>query len=58
MQVKRIDKWLSSAELNSQLKDKNILDWLNETGSITQRISAQSNFKLEIIEDSLGAAEE
>jgi len=57
MQVKRIDKWLSSAELNSQLKDKNILDWLNETGSITQRISAQSNFKLEIIEDSLGAAE-
>ena len=58
MQAKRINKWLNSLELKSSLKDQNILDWLNEEGSITAKISADSNFKLEILSDDIGIAED
>ena len=46
MQAKRINKWLNSSELKSSLKEQNILDWLNEEGSITARISSDFKFKL------------
>jgi hypothetical protein len=54
MQAKRINKWLNSSELKSSLKEQNILDWLNEEGSITARISSDSKFKLEILSDDIG----
>ena len=58
MQVKRINNWLNTSELKSTLKNKNILDWLNEDGSITARISSKAKFKLEILNDDLGIAED
>ena len=58
MQVKRIDKWLNGSELSSGLTKKNILDWLEEEGSITARISSHAEFKLEILNDDIGVAED
>ena len=58
MQVKRIDKWLNAKELRSGLTKKNILDWLEEEGSITARISSRAEFKLEILNDDIGVAED
>ncbi len=46
MQAKRINNWLNASELKSSLKDQNILDWLNEDGSITARISSKLNSNL------------
>ena len=57
MQVKRIDKWLNAKELSDGLTKKNILDWLEEEGSITSRISSHAEFKLEILNDDFGVAE-
>ena len=37
---------------------QNILDWLNEDGSITARISSNFKFKLEILSDDIGMAED
>jgi len=36
MQIKRIEKWLDNSELKGCLKEKKILNWLNEEGSITK----------------------
>ena len=58
MQVKRIDKWLNGSELSNHLTKKNILDWLEEEGSITARISSHAEFKLEILNDDIGVAED
>ena len=58
MQVKRIDKWLNGSELSNHLTKKNILDWLEEEGSITARISSRAEFKLEILNDDIGFAED
>ena len=58
MQAKRINNWLNATELKSSLKDQNILDWLNEDGSITARISSNAKFKLEVLNDDLGVAED
>ena len=58
MQVKRIDKWLNAKELSDGLTKKNILDWLEEEGSITARISSHAEFKLEILNDDIGVAED
>ena len=58
MQAKRINKWLNSSELKNALKVQNILDWLNEDGSITSRISSNFKFKLEILSDDIGVAED
>ena len=52
MQAKRINKWLNSSELKSSLKEQNILDWLNEEGSITASISSVFKFKLEFFKKS------
>ena len=58
MQVKRIDKWLNAKELSDHLTKNNILDWLKEDGSITSRISSHAEFKLEILNDDIGVAED
>ena len=57
MQIKRIEKWLDNSELKGCLKEKKILNWLNEEGSITKRISSEAKFKLEVLNDDLGTAE-
>tara|TARA_B100000287_G_scaffold222168_1_gene209565 strand:- start:1320 stop:1811 length:492 start_codon:yes stop_codon:yes gene_type:complete len=58
MQIKRIERWLNNLELRSCLSEEKILSWLNEEGSITRRISSKATFKLEILNDDLGRAEE
>ena len=58
MQAKRINNWLNASELKSSLKNKNILDWLNEDSSITTRISSNAKFKLEVLSDDIGVAED
>ena len=58
MQAKRINNWLSDSQLKTHLKKQNILEWLNEEGSITAKISSESKFKLEILSDDLGIAED
>ena len=58
MQAKRINNWLSDSQLKTHLKKQNILEWLNEEGSITTKISSDSKFKLEILSDDLGIAED
>ena len=57
MQVTRINKWLNGSELSGSLTKKNILDWLQEEGSITAKISSKAKFKLEILNDDIGIAE-
>ena len=54
MRVKRISKWLSESELTIHLIDENILQWLFENGSITQKISADGVFKLEVMKHGIG----
>ena len=58
MQPKRINKWLNQSDLLSQTNNKKILSWLNEEGSITKRISSKTNFKLEVLQDNIGNAQE
>ena len=58
MQAKRINNWLNNAQLKSCLKKQNILEWLNEEGSITAKISSDSKFKLKILSDGIGNAED
>ena len=58
MHAKRINNWLSDSQLKSCLKKQDILEWLNEEGSITAKISSDSKFKLEILSDDLGMAED
>ena len=58
MQAKRINNWLSDSQLKTHLKKQNILEWLNEEDSITTKISSDSKFKLEILSDDLGIAED
>ena len=58
MQLTRKNKWLNSSELKHHLKEQRILDWLNEEYSITKKISSKAEFKLEILRDDIGIAEE
>ncbi|MBD62751.1 MAG: chorismate--pyruvate lyase [Gammaproteobacteria bacterium] len=58
MQPKRINKWLNGSELEEALNDQKILSWLNEEGSITERISSIAKFKLEVLNDDIGIAED
>ena len=58
MQAKRINNWLNNTQLKSCLKKQNILEWLNEEGSITAKISSDSKFKLKILSDDIGKAED
>ena len=58
MQLTINNKWLNAAELKIFLKDEKTLEWLNEEGSITKKISSKAEFKLEILHDDIGMAEE
>ena len=58
MQAKRINNWLTDSQLKTHLKKQNILEWLNEEGSITAKISSDSKFKLKILSDDLSIAED
>ena len=58
MQLTINNKWLNAAELKIFLKDEKTLEWLNEEGSITKKISSKAEFKLEILHDDIGTAEE
>ncbi|MAI42725.1 MAG: hypothetical protein CMP95_09715 [Gammaproteobacteria bacterium] len=55
---KRIKAWFTQDELTHQLSDRDILSWLLEEGSITKRISSKAAFRLQILFDSLGLADE
>ncbi len=57
MRAKRLGKWLSNSSLRLKLKDEKILEWLHEEGSITKKISAEAEFKLEVLNDGLGRAQ-
>ncbi|MFL2529098.1 MAG: chorismate--pyruvate lyase family protein [Candidatus Azotimanducaceae bacterium] len=50
--------WFTQDELTHQLSDRDILSWLLEEGSITKRISSKAAFRLQILFDSLGLADE
>ena len=58
MQLTRNNKWLNATELKMLLKDKKTLEWLNEEGSISKKISLKAEFKLKILHDYIGTAEE
>ena len=45
MQAKRINNWLNDSELKSCLEKQNIIEWLNEEGSITAKISFFAQLK-------------
>ena len=42
MQAKRINNWPTDSQLKTHLKKQNILEWLNEEGSITAKISSDA----------------
>ena len=44
--------------MTEQVSDQNILSWLLEEESITRRISSKAAFRLQILFDSLGLADE
>ena len=53
MKFNKLTSWIS--ETNSlEVRNKEILSWLNEGGSITSRIRSFSNFKLKLLKDGPG----
>ncbi len=53
MKFNKLTSWIS--ETNSlEVRNKEILSWLNEAGSITSRIKSFSNFKLKLLNDGPG----
>ena len=58
MQPKRINKWLNQSDIWNHIDSEKILSWLNEEASITKRISSQADFKLEVLQDDIGNAQE
>ena len=53
MKFNILTSWIS--ETNSlEVRNKEILSWLNEAGSITSRIKSFSNFKLKLLKDGPG----
>ena len=53
MKFNKLTSWKS--ETNSlEVRNKEILSWLNEAGSITSRIKSFSNFKLKLLKDGPG----
>ena len=53
MKFNKLTPWKS--ETNSlEVRNKEILSWLNEAGSITSRIKSFSNFKLKLLKDGPG----
>ena len=58
MQLIRNNKWLNATELKIFLTDEKTLEWLNEEGSISKKISLKAEFKLKILQDDIGIAEQ
>ena len=53
MKFNKLTSWIS--ETNSlEVRNKEILSWLNEAGSITSRIKSFSNFRLKLLKDGPG----
>ena len=53
MQFNKLTSWMSETK-SLEVKNKEILSWLNESGSITSRIKSFSDFKLKLLRDSPG----
>ena len=53
MKFNKLTSWMSETK-SLEVKNKEILSWLNEPGSITSRLKSFSNFKLKLLRDGLG----
>ena len=53
MKFKKLTSWMSEIK-SLEVQNKEILSWLNESGSITSRIKSFSNFRLKLLRDSPG----
>ena len=53
MQFNKLTSWMSETK-SLEVQNKEILSWLNESGSITSRIKSFSDFKLKLLRDSPG----
>ena len=50
MKFNKLSSWISEIE-SLEVRNKEILSWLNEPGSITSRIKSFSNFRLKLLRD-------
>ena len=53
MQFNKLTSWMSETK-SLEVQNKEILSWLNESGSITSRIKSFSDFKLKLLRDGPG----
>ena len=53
MKFNKLTSWMSDTK-SLEVKNKEILSWLNEPGSITSRIKSSSNFRLKLLRDGPG----
>ena len=53
MKFNKLTSWKSDTK-SLEVKNKEILSWLNEPGSITSRIKSSSNFRLKLLRDGPG----
>ena len=53
MKFNKLTSWMSEIK-SLEVKNKEILSWLNEPGSITSRIKSFSNFRLKLLRDGPG----
>ena len=53
MKFNKLTSWISETK-SLEVRNKEILSWLNEPGSITSRIKSFSNFKLKLLKDGPG----
>ena len=53
MQFNKLTSWMSEIK-SLEVQNKEILSWLNESGSITSRIKSFSDFKLKLLRDGPG----
>ena len=53
MKFNKLTSWISETK-SLEVRNKEILSWLNEGGSITSRIKSFSNFKLKLLKDGPG----
>ena len=53
MKFNKLTSWMSETK-SFEVKNKEILSWLNESGSITSRIKSFSNFRLKLLRDGPG----
>ena len=53
MKFNKLSSWISEIE-SLEVRNEEILSWLNEPGSITSRIKSFSNFRLKLLRDGPG----